>query len=118
MRPRPARSIRLAAVALVAAALLHGCGSATISSERDVGASATVKPGIVYVTDFQLDAQNVRSESSPLPPPPPGPLSGILPPPPGAPKAPAVRAREVIELMSTSLVQASVKAGLTGRRPR
>src|SRR5262245_30720501 len=103
MRPRPARSIRLVTVALIAAALLPGCGSATHSRARDVGASPTVKPALVYVTDFQLDAQNVRSESSPLPPPPPppGPLSGILPPPPGAPKDPAVRAREVIELMST-----------------
>src|SRR5438093_12501094 len=90
----------------IVSCLMIACGSATVSGQREVGAPPQTRPAAVYVTDFQLDAQNLRSESGPpLPPPPPGPLGAILPPPPGAPKDPAVRARELIELMSTSLVQ-------------
>ncbi len=100
---------------IIAAALLIGCGSATVSGQRDVGAAPSSRPAVVYVTDFQLDTQNIRSDAGPLPSP-PGPLGTILPPPPGAPKDPAVRARELVELMSTSLVQESVKAGLNAKR--
>jgi len=103
----------------IVSCLMMACGSATVSGQREVGTAPQTRPAAVYVTDCQLDAQNLRSESGPpLPPPPPGPLGGILPPPPGAPKDPAVPARELIELMSTSLVQESAKAGLNARRLR
>jgi len=106
-------------VAIIISGLLSACGSATISGQREVGAAPTTRPAVVYVTDFQLDAQNVHSEPSllpPPPPPPPGPLGSILPKPPGTPKDPAVRARELIDLMSTTLVQDLAKAGLSARR--
>jgi hypothetical protein len=114
-----ARRILSGLTVTIVSCLMMACGSATVSGQREVGAAPQTRPTAVYVTDFQLDAQNLRSESGPpLPPPPPGPLGGILPPPPGAPKDPAVRARELIELMSTSLVQESTKAGLNARRLR
>jgi hypothetical protein len=76
---------------------------------------------VIYVTDFELDAHNIQSEPGLLPPPPPppplpGPLGNILPKPPGAPKDPVVRARELVDLMSTSLVEDLTKAGLKARR--
>jgi hypothetical protein len=67
----------------------------------------------------RLDAQHIQRESHLLPPPaPPGPLGTILPKPPGSPKDPATRARELVELMSTSLVENLAQAGLTARRVR
>jgi hypothetical protein len=104
--------------AVVLGFLLFGCASAKISGQREVGAVPTAKPTVIYVTDFELDAQNIQSEPGLLPPPPPGPLGNILPKPPGAPKDPAVRARELVDLMSTSLVANLTQAGLQARRWR
>jgi hypothetical protein len=75
---------------------------------------------VIYVTDFELDAQTIQSEPGLLPPPPlpPGPLGNILPRPPGAAKDPAVRARELVDLMSTSLVENLAQAGLQALRWR
>jgi Domain of unknown function (DUF4410) len=103
---------------IISVCCLLGCGSATISGQREIGAAPPATPTEVYVTDFDLDAQNIRSEPGllPPPPPPPGPLGNLLPRPPGAPKDPAIRARELIDLMSTTLVQDLVKAGLNARR--
>jgi Domain of unknown function (DUF4410) len=85
-----------------------------ISGQRELGAASAGGPTVVYVTDFDLDAQSIRSEPGLLPP--PGPLGNILPRPPGAPKDPAIRARELVDLMSTTLVQDLIKAGLNARR--
>jgi hypothetical protein len=106
-------------ILIAVSGLLVACGSAAVSGQREVGASPADRPAVVYVSDFQLDAESIRSERGlPLPPPPPGPLGGILPKPPGAPKDPAVRARELIELMSTTLVQNLAQAGLNAQRLR
>jgi hypothetical protein len=104
---------RVAAVTLCL--ILSGRGNATVSGRREVGAAPTTGPAVVYVTDFELDAQRIKAETSPLPPP-PGPLGGILPKPPGTPKEPAVRARELVNPMATSLVEELTKAGLNARR--
>ncbi len=73
---------------------------------------------MVYVSDFDLDASKIKSESGMLPPPPtlPGLLGNILPPPPGAPKDPQVLARDLIDLMSNSLVEDLTEAGVGARR--
>jgi hypothetical protein len=96
------------------AAALAGCGSAQVSGERQLGAAPTGPPGVVYVTDFELDASNIQREPGILPPPPPPPPG--LPRLPGAPAEPAVRARQLIDLMSTSLVKDLADAGVTARR--
>ena len=99
--------------------VLVGCGTATVSERRDVGTAPGSGPAIIYVADFELDTQHLKPEARalPLPPPPPlpGPL-GTLPGPLGAQKEPAVRARELVTLMSTSLVENLTKAGFTARR--
>ncbi len=105
--------------AIAACLVLIGCGSAKISEQREVGAAPTAGPAVIHVADFELDTQQIKAETSLLPPPPPappGPLGAILPELPGARKAPAVRARELVDLMSTSLVEDLAKAGLTARR--
>jgi hypothetical protein len=99
---------------------LAGCGSARVSGERQVGAAPAGPPAVVYVTDFELDASNVHSQRGilpppPLPPPPPG-LGNVLPKLPGAPVEPAVRARQLVELMATTLVKDLVDTGVTVHR--
>jgi Domain of unknown function (DUF4410) len=97
---------------------LCGCGTATVSSRHEIGATPTGKPTMVYVSDFDLDASKIKSESGMLPPPPPLPglLGNILPPPPGAPKDPQVLARDLVDLMSNSLVEELTEAGIGARR--
>ena len=98
-------------------AVLAGCSSAAVASERQVG-SAAGPPSIVYVTDFELDASNVRQQREILPPPPPPPpgLGNVLPKLPGTPVEPAVRARQLVELMATSLMKELTDKGVTVRR--
>ena len=72
---------------------------------------------MIYVSDFDLDAANIKSERGMLPTPPklPG-LGDILPPLPGTPKDPKVLARDLVDSMSASLVRDLTKAGLNARR--
>jgi hypothetical protein len=115
---KPGSSIRLAIIAAVACAALCGCGTAKVSSRREIAAVPTAKPATIYVADFDLDAANVKCERGILPALPklPGPLGDMLPPPPGAPKDPKLVAREVVDTMSTSLIKDLTKAGLNARR--
>lgn len=96
------------------------CGTAKISSQREISATPTNKPTVVYVADFELDAADIKSEKGVLPAPPklPGPLGNVLPPPPGTPKDPQKLARELVDEMSEALVKNLTKAGLTARRLR
>lgn len=95
-----------------------GCGTATVTAERQVGVAPAAPPGIVYVTDFELDVVNVQAQRDILPPPPPAPfgLGRVLPPLPGAPVEPAVRARQLVDLMSKSLVAELSDRGVSVRR--
>lgn len=119
-RTEPSR-IKAQIVAIVSAGLcaaLCACGTATVSGQHEIGAAPTGTPKMIYVSDFDLDASNIKSEPSVLPPPPKlsGPLGNILPPLPGAPKDPQVLARDLVDSMSTSLVKGLTKAGLNARR--
>jgi len=95
-----------------------GCGTARISGRHEIGGVAPMQPKVVYVSDFELEAANVKSERGllPLPPTPPGPLGNMIPPMPGSPKEPKKLAREVVDTMSTSLVKELTKAGLNAHR--
>lgn len=97
---------------------LLGCGTAKVSSRQSTAAAPTARPTTIYVVDFDLDVANVKSEKGFLPAMPklPGPLGDKLPPPPGAAKDPQKVAREVVDTMSTSLVQKLTAAGFTARR--
>jgi hypothetical protein len=114
-RSRAAASVAPSLVLL--ATLVTGCASAQVSGARQVGAPPPAGPAIVYVADFELDVRDVRGERGilPLPPPLPG-LGGVLPKLPGAPSDPAVRAEEVVALMSRSLVKELQASGIQARR--
>jgi hypothetical protein len=98
-----------------AAAALTGCGGANVARER-VTAAPTTSPTAVYIADFELDASTIREQRGLLPPPPP-PLPG-LPRLPGAPVEPAVRARQLVDLMANSLVSDLARKGVSARRLR
>ena len=99
------------------AAVLTGCATAQVTGARQVGTASPAPAAIVYVTDFELDAHNVRSERGILPPPPPLPgLGGMLPKLPGTPSEPAARADELVGLMSRSLIKELEASGVTARR--
>lgn len=105
------------AVALILPALLGGCGSAKVKTDRELANAPAPRPTVVYVTDFELDVANVHAERGILPPPPPLPgLGDVLPKLPGTPREPASRARDVVELMSKSLVKDLDDKGLVTRR--
>jgi len=106
----------LVAVALVLPTLLGGCGTAKVKTDRALTATPAQRPTVVYVTDFELDATNVHAERGILPPPPPPGLGNVLPKLPGTPGEPASRARDVVELMSKSLLKALDDKGLATRR--
>ena len=95
-----------------------GFGGATISSEHDAGVGPVTTPRIIYVTNFDLEAQDVQTETGPLAPlrQQHGRLGSIIPKPAGASKDPAVRSRELVDLMATSLVNDLIKLGFNARR--
>jgi hypothetical protein len=76
------------------------------------------KPTVIYVTDFELHAADIKSDQGLLPPPPklPGPLGEALPRPPGTPKDPKKLARELVDDMSEALVKRLTRAGFTACR--
>jgi hypothetical protein len=77
-----------AGVALALGFILAGCGSASVSAARAVGATPGVAPPTVYVRDFDLDAATIKVERGVLPAPRPfyeldttaasGPLPGAV----------------------------------------
>ncbi|OPY82955.1 MAG: hypothetical protein A4E65_00738 [Syntrophorhabdus sp. PtaU1.Bin153] len=97
---------------------LSGFGGAKISGTRDVGTGPATAPQTVYVTDFDLEAEDIESG--------PGLLQSrrqgrgsrinIGPASRSAQKDPEARARELVDLMSTSLVKELVKLGLKAQR--
>jgi hypothetical protein len=75
---------------------LFACRMAQISDQRELGAQPVAR-AMIYVTDLELDAQNIQSEPSLLPE--PGtilPRPGILSRLTGRSENPADRARELV----------------------
>lgn len=103
---------------ILAALLLCGCGTARVSTRREVSAVPSVKPRTIYVADFELDPSSIKSKKGLLPalPPTPGPIGNILPPLPGQKKDPEKLAKELVDTMSTSLVKDFTKAGYNAQR--
>ena len=97
--------------------LFSACQTAQISARRELGAQPVTKPATIYVTAFELDAQDIKSEPGLLPE--PGtilPRPGILSRLRGGPKNPADQARELVNRMSESLVQDLIDNGISARR--
>jgi len=70
---------------------------------------------MIYVADFELDAQNIQQEEGRLASR-PGPVGRVGERLSGTPQDPAARARELVDLMSHSLVKELTKAGFATTR--
>jgi hypothetical protein len=112
------RKVCRAIAFLSVGSMLCGCGTAKVSSRREISTTPSTKPTTIYVCDFDLDATNVKSEKGILPALPklPGPLGDMLPTPPGAARDPKKVAHDVVDSMSTTLVNDLTKAGFNARR--
>ena len=100
---------------LLTACLLMGCKSAEVTEQRDLSPATATKPGIIYVADFELDAQKIQHEEGILSgrPGPAGRVSERLY---GTSQNPEARARKLVNLMADTLVKDLIKADLTASR--
>jgi hypothetical protein len=111
---------RLAGLTAGLCLLLAGCNTAKVTNQADIGPVPTMRPAIVYVADFDLDAGEIQSQglsqgimSSVTS----RPVFSILPHPLGVlPQDKNSTAHELVELMATSLVADLTKAGFQAQR--
>jgi len=98
--------------------MLLGFGGAKVSGQRDAGAGPATMPRVIYVMDFDLEVQDIQSGTGPLQSRRQGhgALANILPKPRSGQKDPAAQARELVDLMSTSLVKELGKLGFKASR--
>jgi Domain of unknown function (DUF4410) len=113
-----AMALRMTGISALVVCLLTGCGSAKVTGEHSYATLPPVKPVVIYVSNFELEAQNVKREE--------GLVDGILhrdsddgilsgirhrrsP-------GPEERARQLVDLMAKSLVQDLAKAGFSAIR--
>jgi uncharacterized protein DUF4410 len=98
--------------------LLVGCANVKVIGRRETGKLPTVQPKVIYVADFALDTRSLLVESGVLPISPvtadesvslPLRLMGV-------PVDRAVRAHELVNLMSNSLVEDLRNIGLNAYR--
>ena len=100
---------------LAAAVLASGCKTAKVTAEKDYAGTNISRPEIIYVTDFQLGAENIHHEDGVVTDRPlmPQRVRGLLS---GSSEDPEARARELVELMANSLVADLKKAGFQATR--
>ena len=101
--------------AMLGALLLAGCSTAKVTSSNELGGATALRPAVVYVTDFDIDASQITSEpgiigARPLGILPSGPLARLRQ---GDPQS---KARHLVDLMADTLVSDLTKAGLAARR--
>ncbi len=114
-RPTFEVKIRQAAVAGLAGCLLCGCNTAKVTGQRDLSSSPAEKPAMIYVADFGLDAANIQHQEGVLSGR-QGPLGRVSNRLYGTESDPAVRARQLVDLMANSLVKDLAGAGFNARR--
>ena len=98
--------------------MLLGFGGAKVSGQRDAGAGPATTPPVIYVMDFDLEVGDVQSATGPVQSRRQGrgALANILPEARTGQKDPAVQVRELVDLMSTSLVKELGKLGFKASR--
>ncbi len=112
MKNNPLLSLAALGRILAAAA---GCKTGSTAKHEYVPAPGA-KPATVYVADFELGAESVKHEEGMLPSGGSGPVSRVGNRLSGAPTDPAARARQIVDLMSDSLVKQLTKSGLSATR--
>ena len=99
----------------LAAVCGNGCTTAQVISERQDTVAPLPKAKVVYVSDFELWAQNIKHEDGVLSGR-SGPVGRIGERLSGSNSDPAVRARQLVDLMSASLVKELSRCGFNAVR--
>ena len=106
--------LSLAPALALAAICGPGCKSGQLAAQPDYGPATSGKPVVVYVTDFELGAQTIKPEEGLLAE--SGRLhnltGGLI----GKSADPAVRAQDIVNLMSDTLVKHLTHAGFAASR--
>jgi hypothetical protein len=99
-------------LAILPLCLLGGCKSAKVTGEHSFAATPAPKLTVVYVTDFDLGAQDIQQQDGFLQGGPRvgGRVRGLLS---GAPKDPEARARQLVALMTTSFLKDLTKTNFS-----
>jgi hypothetical protein len=92
-----------------------GCKTARVTSEHESAPMVSGKPPVVYVADFELWAQNIKHEEGLLSGR-PGPVGRVGQRLYGGSSDPNARARQLVDLMATSLVKELSKSGFSAVR--
>jgi hypothetical protein len=90
--------------------VLVGCTSVRLTDQREIGSVPSITPKVIYVDDFTLQSENMSVETGVLPVSPVNSASfdesdTLLPRLLGVPVERGVRARELVNLMASSLVE-------------
>jgi Domain of unknown function (DUF4410) len=102
------------AFAALGACLMTGCSSARVTGTQNLSAAPAGKPAVVYVANFELQAENVKKTSSVLTPlGRSGPVRNFLL---GQSDDPQALADKLVNLMADSIVEELAKAGVTAIR--
>ncbi len=103
-----------ALAALFLGLLLAACQSPKPAAQPQAGTQKVPKPSVVYVTDFELQAQNIEHQEGMLSSR-PGPAGRVGDRLSGASEDPAARARQLVDLMTKSLLKELAKAGFNAQ---
>ena len=104
-----------AGVVISALFYLAGCSSTAQKSEREFAALTADKPAMIYVADFELAVQSIKHEEGVVTSR-PGLVGRVGTRLAGVSTDPATRARELVDLMATSLVRDLKQAGFAAGR--
>lgn len=113
-RQNPAWRIAVRPLVL-AACLLTGCKTGTVTSQREFAPTGGAKPAVIYVADFDLWAESIKHEGGILSSR-PGPVGRVGERLSGASQNPQARAHTLVVLMADSIVKDLTKAGHTATR--
>jgi hypothetical protein len=103
-----------AVVIIFFAATLLGCRTAKVTSSTSYTDSPAARPSVIYVSDFDLQAENIHKESSVVPRlDSPGPVRRLVL---GESDDPFVVATKLVNLMADSVVKDLNKAGHSAHR--
>jgi hypothetical protein len=97
--------------------LAAGCANVKVTGRRELATVPAVTPSVIYVTDFGLDPDTIKLETGILPVSPASSAESdesetLFPRLVGIPTERTVRARELVKLMTTSIVEDLRNVGL------
>ena len=95
---------------------MSACAALGLYGRLGIDPTRHSQPTVIYISDFTLHAGSFRQEHGILPIDPITPLGSVIPRAFGVPEDPSLRARELVDLMSSTLKEDLINAGFDARR--